>query len=153
MSLLSRKTDTAFPLPSCVGGLIFTKRTGATHCALPQVPQSDVGDALGLTVVAQHQVAAGLGQGRRPEAQLGRPVLQGVDVLLGRHGKDVEVVAEVGAQHHLGREGEINSNVEKATSTLKREIKKSNFQKALTTLERDKYIEKYVIEIKRKNIK
>ena len=75
---------------------------GTTHGALPQVPQSDVGHPLRLAVVAQRQVAAGVGQRRRPEAQLGRPVLQGVGVLLGRHGEHVEVVAEVGAHHHLG---------------------------------------------------
>ena len=56
---------------------------------------------LSLAVVGQHQVSPGVCEGGGVEDQQGRPILQGVEVVLGAHAENVEVVGEIGTHHHL----------------------------------------------------
>lgn len=58
---------------------------------------------LGVAVVAEQQVGAGVGEGSRVEAQQGAAVLQRLQVALAGHAEDVQVVGVVGAHHHLHR--------------------------------------------------
>lgn len=60
---------------------------------------------LSLAVVGQHQVSPEVGEGGGVEDQQGCPVLQGVEVVLGPHAENVEVVGEIGTHHQLIERG------------------------------------------------